>query len=353
MDSFEVDSNASLDSFHFSSEDFNPPSPYAPMPSTPESSKKLHELELENEKLRLTLESSRSEIDVLQSSNRALKQKIAELFQEAQASLEDKLKLQNTLKDRVCQLAMVENSLKWYQTQLHESEAAKKLLKTDQEAYQKILYQREQTIADYIEKSEKNQNFKIQFEQLATKHQMECKTLQKELNWIKNNNSPANLSVSLSSSESQKDSEEIIILELKKAIEDMSRDLEIAEKRYLNVETLRRLEERSSLRCKEDFERIQEDFNAVEIEKNKAIEKLNILNIHGDDLRIENERLNLILLSSKKEKVEVEDGIVQLRLQLMKMIAQYKALKSRNSETERTLGKAVEKLKEVREKRKR
>ncbi|XP_015110146.1 girdin [Diachasma alloeum] len=342
MDSFEVDSNASFDSLHLSSEDFNPPSPY-PHSSTPESSKNLQEFEQEAEKLRLALENSRSEIDLLKSSNNALKKKIGELFLEAQASLEDKLRLQNTLKDRECQLAMIENSSRWYQARLHESEAANKSLKMDLEAYQKILHQREQTIADYTDKCEKNRHLKTKFEQLETKYRMECENFQKELHVMKTENSSKNSS----RSKPQASSEEKIVLDLRKKIEEMSRDLEIAERRYSNAELSRSLEENSSLSYKKQLEKLRDDFSSLEIEKNEASEKLKVLNAQSEDLRIENERLNLILLSSKKEKVEVEEGIVQLRLQLTKMIAQHKALKSRNLVTERRLGKEMGRVREM------
>ncbi|XP_063972095.1 girdin-like [Diachasmimorpha longicaudata] len=341
MEAFEVDSNASFDSLHLSSEDFNPPSP-CPHSSTPESVKNLQELEHEAEKLRLSLENSRSEIDLLKSSNNALKQKVGELFLEAQVSLEERLRLQNTLKDRECQLAMSENSSRWYQARLHESEAANKTLKTDLETYQKILHQREQTITNYTERCEKNQHLKMKLEQLEIKYRIECENLQEQLDVMKNENSSKNLAVS----NPQASSEDKITLDLRKKLAEMSRDLEIAERRYSNAETSRSLEENTSLSYKKQLDKLRDDFSALEMVKTEAFQKQKVLNAQSEDLRIENERLNLILLASKKEKMEVEEGIVQLRLQLTRMIAQHKAVKSRNSETERKLGKLREVEKE-------
>ncbi|XP_044004080.1 uncharacterized protein LOC122849445, partial [Aphidius gifuensis] len=113
--------------------------------------------------------------------------------------------------------------------------------------------------------------------------------------------------------------------------------LELLEKKYLNSESSRCLIEASLNDCRKKILNLENNIKLNELKNIEFIEKLKLYENNCEILNNENKKLNLILLSSKKEQCQIEEGIINLRVQLTNMIAQYKSLKLRNNNVEKKL----------------
>lgn len=148
----ELESITSGDSLQIITDEFSLNHFSTPDVSNADLSKRLAALELDNERLRIDLENSRLELNAKNAANQGLKNKIAELYVEAQNSLQERQKLQNQMKDIQCQLVTAENSTKWYQGQMHEVQAGKRSLQVEIDTYQSMLRQKHQTLVNITAK---------------------------------------------------------------------------------------------------------------------------------------------------------------------------------------------------------
>lgn len=178
----ELDSVVSTESLHMIADEFHSNSLKTSDVSDVELSKRVIVLELDNVRLQTDLENIKLELSAKNAANQSLKNKIAELYTEAQKSLQEKQKLQNSMKDAQCQLVTAENLTKWYQGQFHEVQATKKTLQIEIDAYQSMLRQKHQTLVNITAK------WKQLNEDLADimqKHRKEKNLLQAEIEMLK------------------------------------------------------------------------------------------------------------------------------------------------------------------------
>lgn len=280
------------------------------------------------EKLKINYENYKTENELLKLSNSELKNKICELYKNEQLNLNDKNKLDNLYKDLKCQSIVIENSSNWYKKKFHESEAINVTLKCDIETYEKVLLQREKTINDLIQKSNSHDELIIKYNNLHIKHN----------EFIKNKNHVPSIDENFGLKKSNDDkkindeSNEYII-----RIKSLENQLQLLEKKYLNSESSRCLIEESLNDCRKIILNLENNIKLNELKNIETIEKLKLYENNCQVLNNENKNLNLILLSSKKEQCQIEEGIINLRIQLTNMIAQYRSLKLRNNNVEKKL----------------
>lgn len=337
-DSFrgELDSVTSTDSLQLTTDEFHLRHLSTPDVSNIELSKRVALLELENERLRVDLENARIDLNARIAANQGLKGKITELFVEMQTVLRDKQKLQNTLTDTNSRLSTAEASAKWYQSQMHILMAGKKSLQVEIDTYQNILKQRQRTIAD-INASYKK--LSIEYTELVQQFQREKQEMQNAMKDLQlriqsidtiqetsdrnSTDSPADVSMVLEATEDE--------------LRNTKTELKTLEQCLLGNEMARMSMENTLSKQRVFIASMEESIQKCEVEKNETADLLRKTQFEIQKLRSENETLQTTLLTSKREQSQVEDAISHLRIQLTKMIAQYKLLKSKNAESEEKL----------------
>ncbi|XP_071629063.1 uncharacterized protein [Temnothorax longispinosus] len=337
-DSFrgELDSVTSTDSLQLITDEFHLRHLSTPDVSNIELSKRAALLELENERLRVDLENARIDLNARIAANQGLKGKVTELFVEMQTVLQDKQRLQNTLTDTNNRLSAAEASAKWYQSQLHILMASKKSLQVEIDTYQGILKQRQRAIADV------NAGYKklsAEYTELAQQYQREkqemrnaMKDLQSHIRSINtaqdaldgnSTGSPTDMSMMLEATEDE--------------LRNTKAELKTLEQRLMGNEMARMSMENTLSKQRVLISSMEENMQKSETERNETADLLRKTQFEIQKLRSENETLQTSLLASKREQSQVEDAISHLRLQLTKMIAHYKLLKSKNAESEEKL----------------
>ncbi|XP_024880807.1 nuclear mitotic apparatus protein 1-like isoform X1 [Temnothorax curvispinosus] len=337
-DSFrgELDSVTSTDSLQLITDEFHLRHLSTPDVSNIELSKRAALLELENERLRVDLENARIDLNARIAANQGLKGKVTELFVEMQTVLQDKQRLQNTLTDTNNRLSAAEASAKWYQSQVHILMASKKSLQVEIDTYQGILKQRQRAIADV------NAGYKklsAEYTELAQQYQREkqemrnaMKDLQSHIRSIdtaqdaldgNSTGSPTDMSMMLEATEDE--------------LRNTKAELKTLEQRLMGNEMARMSMENTLSKQRVLISSMEENMQKSETERNETADLLRKTQFEIQKLRSENETLQTSLLASKREQSQVEDAISHLRLQLTKMIAHYKLLKSKNAESEEKL----------------
>ncbi|KAL6254882.1 hypothetical protein P5V15_014224 [Pogonomyrmex californicus] len=336
-DSFrgELESVTSTDSLQLISDEFHLRHLSTPDVSNIELSKRVGLLELENERLRVDLENVRIDLNARIAANQGLKGKITELFVEMQTVLQDKQKLQNTLTDTNNRLSAAEASAKWYQSQVHILIASKKSLQVEIDTYQNILKQRQQAIVN-INTSYKK--LSTEYTELMQQYQREklemlnaIKDLQSHIRSINTvqetdenlTESPTDMSMMLEATEDE--------------LRNTKTELKTLEQRLLSNEVAKMSMENTLSKQRVLISSMEENIQKCETEKNETADLLRKTQFEMQKLRSKNETLQTSLLASKRDQSQVEDAISHLRLQLTKMIAQYKLLKSKNVECEEKL----------------
>lgn len=328
----DLDSVTSTDSLHLISDEFHIRHLSTPDVSNIELSKKVALLELENERLRIDLENSRIELNARIAANQGLKGKITELYVEMQSVLQEKQKLQNTLTDANNRLSAVETASKWYQSQVHTLQANKKTLQLEIDTYQGILKQRQQTI---VTLNTKYKQLNTGYTELLHKYQREKQDLEEEVRSLRSQSQSNSVS---DISESCIINNSIDLSTKLEATEDELRDtkaeLKALEQRLLNNELSKMSMENALTKQHLLISSMEESMQKCETEKNETADTLRRTQFEIQKLKSENETLQANLLSSKQEQSQIEDAIFQLRVQLTKMLAQYKLLKTKNTESE-------------------
>lgn len=336
-DSFkaELDSATSTDSLQLISDEFHIRHLSTPDVSNIELSKRIALLELENERFRIDLENMRIELNARIAANEGLKGKITELYVEMQLVIQEKQKLQNTLTDVNNHLDSSEASVKWYQSQIHGLQANKKTLQLEIDTYQGILQQRQQTIANI---NTRYKQLNTDYIELLQKHQKEKQDLECEIQNLKTQNQSNNILKSLDISTTSSSPDVSTKLELTEdELQSTKAELKALEKRFLGNEVSKALMENALAKQRILITTMEENIQKCETEKNQTVNTLRKAQLEIQKLKCENEALQTTLFSSKQEQSQIEDAIFQLRLQLTKMIAQYKLLKSKNIEAEEKL----------------
>ncbi|CAL7947197.1 unnamed protein product [Xylocopa violacea] len=309
-DSFkeDLDSATSTDSLQLITDEFHIRHLSTPDVSNIELSKRVALLELENERLRMDLENMRIELNARIAANEGLKGKIAELYVEMQLVLQEKQKLQNNLTDINNRLDASEVSAKWYQSQVHGLQASKKTLQLEIDTYQGILQQRQQTIANI---NVKYKQLNMDYTELLQKHQKEKQHLEYEVQTLKTQKQPNSILELLDTSTSSSPDVFSTKLELTEdELRGTKAELKSLEKRLLSNEVSKTLMENALAKQHILITTMEESIQKCEAERNQATDA---------------------------EQSQIENAIFQLRLQLTKMIAQYKLLKSKNAEAEEKL----------------
>ncbi|KAL6429541.1 hypothetical protein ACFW04_007471 [Cataglyphis niger] len=332
----ELDSVTSMDSLQVTTDEFHLRHLSMPDVSNIELSKRVALLELENERLRIDLENVRIDLHARIAANQGLKGKIAELFVEMQTILRDKQKLQNTLTDTNSRLSAAEASAKWYQSQVHILMAGKKSLQVEIDTYQIILKQRQQTIADLNASYKK---LSIEYTELIQQYQKEKQEMQSAMKDLQlriqsidtiqdtsdgnSTNSPIDISIVLEATEEE--------------LRNTRIELKTLEQCLLDNEMARMSMENTLSKQHVLIASMEENIQKCEMKKNETADLLRKTQFEIQKLRSENETLQTSLLASKREQNQVKDAISHLRIQLTKMIAQYKLLRSKNAESEEKL----------------
>lgn len=337
-DSFrgELDSVTSTDSLQLITDEFHLRHLSTPDVSNIELSKRVALLELENERLRVDLENARIDLNARIAANQGLKGKITELFVEMQTVLQDKHKLQNTLTDTNNRLSAAEASAKWYQSQVHILMASKKSLQVEIDTYQSILKQRQHAIADVNASYKK---LSVEYTELAQRYQREKQEMQSTVKDLQSHIRSINtVQDALDGNSTGSPSDMSMVLE---ATEDELRntkaELKTLEQRLLGNEMARMSMENTLSKQRVLISSMEEGMQKSETERNETADLLRKTQFEMQKLRSENEALEISLSTSKREQSQVEDAISHLRLQLTRMIAQYKLLKSKNAESEEKL----------------
>lgn len=340
MDSFsdssryDLDSVTSSDSLHLIADEFHLRHVSTPDISNAELPKRLASLELENERLRVDLENSRLELNAKTASNQGLKNTIAELYIEAQAALQERLKMDNALQNAKRQIAAVENSRKWYEAQLHDLQASKNGLQMEINTYRQLLRQKhevaltltarcKQSNTDYHELDKK---CKRERQQLIA--ELEASRLESIASRVRSpptvdyqeHRSSPDLSTKLETTEDE--------------LRDTRVELKAMEQRLQNAETARDSLESALVKRQELISTMEMDARRCQMEKDEAKNRLSDTQIQLDKTNLEQDLLHATLLTCKQEHGQVEQAIMQLKSQLNKMIAQYKLIKTRNTELE-------------------
>lgn len=335
-DSFkgEVDSITSTDSLQLITDEFHIRHLSTPDVSNIELSKRVALLELENERLRIDLENMRIELNARIAANEGLKGKITELYVEMQLVVQEKQKLQNNLTDVNNHLDASEASMKWYQSQVHGLQASKKTLQLEIDTYQGILQKRQQTIANI---NARYKQLNMDYTELLQKHQKEKRDLENEMQNLKTQNQSDSVleSLNINSSNSPDISTKLELTE--DELRGTKAELKTLEKRLLGNEVSKALLENALAKQRILITTMEENIQKCETKKNQTADTLRKTQLEIQKLKSENETLQTTLFSSKQEQSQIEDAIFQLRLQLTKMIAQYKLLKSKNVEAEEKL----------------
>nr|XP_033341009.1 putative leucine-rich repeat-containing protein DDB_G0290503 [Megalopta genalis] len=340
-DSFkgDVDSFTSTDSLQLITDEFRIRHLSTPDVSNTELSKRVALLELENERLRVDLENLRIELSARIAANEGLKGKIIELYVEMQSVLQEKQKVQNTLTDTYNRLEAAEVSAKWYQSQVHGLQASKKTLQLEIDTYQGILQQRQQTIVNI---NARYKQLDVDYTELLQKYQKEKQGLENEVQSLKtqnhSNDQLSSISQSIDNNASSTPPDTSTKLEMAEdELRETKAELKTLEKRLLGNEVSKMLMENALTKQRLLITTMEENIQKCETEKNQTADTLRKTEFEIQKLKSENETLQTTLLSSKQEQCQIEDAIFQLRLQLTKMIAQYKLLKSKNIEAEEKL----------------
>lgn len=337
-DSFrgELDSVTSTDSLQLITDEFHLRHLSTPDVSNIELSKRVALLELENERLRVDLENTRIDLNARIAANQGLKGKITELFVEMQTVLQDKQKLQNTLSDTNNRLSTAETSAKWYQSQVHILMAGKKSLQVEISTYQNILKQRQQAIADVNASYKK---LSIEYTELAQQYQREKREMQNTIKNLQSHIHSVNMAQDTSDGNSTGSSTNMsMMLETTEdELRNTKAELKTLEQRLLSNEIARMSMENTLSKQRILISSMEECIQKCETEKNETADQLRKTQFEMQKLNSENETLQTSLLVSKQEQNQVEDAIAHLRIQLGKMIAQYKLLKSKNAEYEEKL----------------
>lgn len=328
----ELDSFTSTDSLQLITDEFRIRHLSTPDVSNIELSKRVALLELENERLRVDMENLRIELNARIAANEGLKGKITELYVEMQLVLQEKQKLQNTLTDTNNRLEAAEASAKWYQAQVHGLQANKKTLQVEIDTYQGILQQRQQTIVNI---NTKYKQLNMDYTELLQKHQKEKQDLEHEIQNLRTRKQSNSITETLDNIPLFSPPDMSTKLELTEdELRDTKAELKTLEKRLLSNEVSKMLMENALTKQCTLITTMEENMQKCETEKNQTADTLRKTQLEIKKLKSENETLQTTLLSSKQEQSQIEDAIFQLRLQLTKMIAQYKLLKSKNVEAE-------------------
>lgn len=340
MDSFsdnssrcELDSVTSTESLNLFTDEFRLRYASTPDISREELARRLTSLELENERLRIDFENCNAELSEKVASNQGLKAKITELYIEAQVALQERLSLENALKNAKNEVAASEHLIKLHQAQIHDLRANRKGLQMEVDTYQKLARQKhevallltarcKQSDAEYIELSKKfrkeRQELKEEVEKLRAKG-ASSQAATTPLNSLRARLSP-DLSTKLETTEDE--------------LRDTRVELKAIEQRLLSVETAKASLEISLTKHKELITSMETNVEKCELEKDEAKNRLNAVQIELNKIKSEKDVLESTLLTSKQEHGQVEQAIIQLKSQLNKMIAQYKLIKTRNTELE-------------------
>ncbi|KYQ59348.1 hypothetical protein ALC60_01658 [Trachymyrmex zeteki] len=332
----ELDSVTSTDSLQLITDEFHLRHLSTPDVSNIELSKRVALLEIENERLRVDLENVRIDLNARIAANQGLKGKVTELFVEMQTVLQDKQKLQNVLTDTNNRLSAAETSAKWYQSQMHILMASKKCLQVEIDTYQNILKQRQHAIeninvsynklsTEYMELTQQYQREKQEMQNTMKDLQSHIRAINTVQDALDGNStgSPTDTSMLLEATEDE--------------LRNTKAEMKILEQRLLSNEMAKMSMENTLSKQRILISSMEENMQESEMEKNETADLLRKTQFEIQKLRSENETLQTSLLASKREQSQVEDAISYLRLQLTKMIAQYKLLKSKNAESEEKL----------------
>ncbi|KAG7209062.1 hypothetical protein KM043_015219 [Ampulex compressa] len=336
-DSFkgDLDSVTSTDSLHLISDEFHIRHLSTPDVSNIELSKRIALLELENERLRMDLENMRIELNARIAANQGLKGKITEMYVEMQSILQDKQKVQYSLTDTKNRLSAMETSAKWYQSQVHDLQASKKTLQIEIDTYQNILKQRQQSM---VNMNTKYKELNADYTELTRKYQNEKRNLEQELKVLKaltNSNEVQETSSVSTFFNVPHTSTRLEAIE--NELQEAKAELKATEQRLLSAEVSKMSVENALGKQRILIASMEENIQKCETEKNDTAGMLHKTQLEMQKLKSENETLQTAILSSKREQSQVEDAISQLKIQLTKMITQYKLLKSKNVEAEEKL----------------
>ena len=204
------------------------------------------------------------------------------------------------------------------------------------DTYQNILKQRQHAIEDINASYNK---LSIEYMELTQQYQREKQEMQNTMKDLQSHiraintvqdaldenltGSPTDMSMLLEATEDE--------------LRNTKAEMKILEQRLLSNEMAKMSMENTLSKQRILISSMEENMQESEMEKNETADLLRKTQFEVQKLRSENETLQTSLLASKREQSQVEDAISYLRLQLTKMIAQYKLLKSKNAESEEKL----------------
>lgn len=336
-DSFksELGSVTSSDSLHLITDEFQIRHLSTPDITNIELSKRVALQELENERLRVDLENLQIELNARIAANQGLKGKITELYVEMQSVIQEKQKLHNTLVDTNSRLSATEATAKWYQSQVHGLQAGKKTLQLEIDTYQEILRQRQQTIVNV---NSRYKQLNTDYMELLQRYQKEKQELEEELRNLQVQSQSDSISDVLNKNMVLIAPDVSTKLEVTEdELRDTKAELKLLEQRLLETEVSKMSMENVLCKQRVIITTMEENIEKCESEKNEIADTLRKTQFGIEKLKSENETLQATLLSSKQEQSQIEDAIFQLRVQLTKMIAQYKLLKTKNTDAEKKL----------------
>ncbi|XP_023245649.1 MAR-binding filament-like protein 1-1 [Copidosoma floridanum] len=313
--------------------DHHPPSVPDVTITTEQLSKRVAALELELERTRL-------ELSAKNAANQGLKSIITELHVDARISIQEKQQLHNCVKDVECKLAATENSMNWYRRQVHEVQANKKTLQIEIDTYRDMLSQKSSTLMNV---SSKYKQLNDDYMAIVQKHKREKDSLQAEIDLLKTSQKSI---TSVTKYDQQLPSTVPLLVHV-----GLSNRLELAEEELQKSRSeLRSMEhrlqtlgsERAASKATCSNQQIQlsvaeDNLRSYEKERSSLAETCRELRVELGKLRSENASLQIGLLSARQDREQVEQAIEQLRLQLTKIITQYKLLRNKNGELEEKL----------------
>lgn len=330
---FELDSDGPMNSLQLITSESQLHNLSALDISSSKLSKRITLLELENEHLRIDLENIRMELEAKIAANQNLKDKITELYTEAQDKLQETQKLQNALKDSNGCLATTENSSKWYQAQVHDLQANKETLQLEIDMYREIARRRQQIMLGLITKCKQ---LNTDYAKLVDTFKQEKRNLQDEIERLQLKNSscsPISRTLDVVSTYPSSDLS-TTKLEVMEEFQDTKKELKTME-RLILCEVAKISVQNVLNKHRMLITSMEEDLQKCKAEKNDMAAQLDEARREIQEFKFENDTLHSTLLTSKQEQNQLQQAIVQLRFQLTKMIVQHKFLKSKNSTLEK------------------
>ncbi|XP_020707666.2 coiled-coil domain-containing protein 158-like [Athalia rosae] len=327
---YDLDSIPSTDTLHLMTDEFRHRHVFTPDSSTTELSQRVTTLELENESLRVELANLRVELNAKIAANQGLKDKITELYIEVQENHQERIKLENVVKNAKDQATAAESMRKWYTAQIHSVYASKN---TEVETYKELVNEKNK-MAFLL--TTRYQQSNAEFFDLTKKFQKERQQLKGEIEILKIKSAQyCGASTISCSSQAHLSSDLTTKLETTETqLRDTTVELQTLKQHLLSIEVAKASLETTLAKHKELISAMKINLEKCEMEKDEHKNHLNIAQIEISQLKSENVVLQSTLLCSNREHNQVESAIVQLKSRLNKMIVQHRLLKSKNAELE-------------------